>query len=211
VAYVGNHGTERSIYVRSLGALESVPVAGTEQGSGPFFSPDGEWLGFVADGKLMKVPVVAGSLRPFAALPSWLAQAGDPTRPSCTPDIYVFTGGLFAISASGGGTPRRLTKPEATQSHLFPEVLPGGREVLFTVWVEGLDQSRIAVLSLDTGKWHTVFEGGWLRATDPTTCSTCAAMPCVHCHSTGTDSWRAGHPCRSRRTSLETLFMPLWE
>jgi Tol biopolymer transport system component len=58
VAYVVNHGTERSIYVRSLGALESAPVAGTERGSGPFFSPDGEWLGFVADG--MKVPVSGG-------------------------------------------------------------------------------------------------------------------------------------------------------
>ena len=54
LAYVVNHGTERSIFIRPLDQLEGTSVAGTERGSAPFFSPDGEWLGFAADGKLKK-------------------------------------------------------------------------------------------------------------------------------------------------------------
>lgn len=159
-----NRGSERSIFVRSLGALESVPVAGTERGSGPFFSPDGEWIGFVADGKLLKVPVSGGQPQ---TLGSVAVMAGASWGPDDT-IVYtpIFNRGLFAISASGG-TPRPLTTPEDGHPHLFPEILPGGKEVLFTVWNGGMDQSRIAVLSLDTGKWRTVLEGGWFaRYTD---------------------------------------------
>jgi len=164
VAYVVNHGAERSIYVRSLDALEGAPVTGTERGSGPFFSPDGEWIGFVADGKLMKVPVSGGQPQTLCSV---AVMAGATWGPDET-IVYtpIFNGGLFVISASGG-VPRRLTKPDDGQFHLYPEILPGGREVLFTVWTEGLDRSRIAVLSLDTGKWRTVFEGAWFARYGP--------------------------------------------
>jgi serine/threonine-protein kinase len=168
VAYVANRGAERSIYVRALDALESVQVAGTERGSSPFFSPDGEWLGFVADGKLMKVPISGGTPQ---ALSDMAVAEGASWGPD---DTIVYppnpTVGLFAVPARGG-TPRRLTTPDSSQGeldHLWPEFLPGGREVLFTIWVgTSLDQSRIAVLSLDTRKWRVVLEGGWLARYAP--------------------------------------------
>ena len=162
IAYVVNHGAERSIYVRSLDRLESVPVAGTEGGSGPFFSPDGDWIGFIADGKLKKVPVSGGraaALCDVAVLTGASWGAGDTIV--YTPNFNV---GLFAISA-GGGTPRRLTTPDATQGefHFLPDFLPGGKEVIFTIWSgsASIDQSRLAVLSLDSGKWRVIMENGW--------------------------------------------------
>jgi eukaryotic-like serine/threonine-protein kinase len=161
LAYVGNHGAERAIYVRSLDSFESVKVAETEGGSGPFFSPDGEWVGFIADGKLKKVPVSGGHAQ---ALSDVAVAAGATWGPDDT-IVYTpnFNVGLFAISARGG-KPHRLTTPDTNHGefHLLPEFLPDGRRVVFTIWTGGsFDQSRIAVLSLDTGKWRDVFEGGW--------------------------------------------------
>jgi Tol biopolymer transport system component len=162
IAYVANRGSERSVYVRALDSFESVRVAGTERASSPFFSPDGEWIGFEAGGKLLKVPVTGGTPQPlcnapFAAGATW----GPDDSIVYTP---IFTGGLFAIPARGG-MPRRVTKPNTSLgevAHVWPEFLPDGKHVLFTIWTgsPNWDQSRIAVLSLDTGKWEVVFDGG---------------------------------------------------
>jgi serine/threonine protein kinase len=61
IAYVGQSGDDRRIFVRELDRMEPRPVAGTEGGVGPFFSPDGEWLGFFAEGELKKVSLRGGA------------------------------------------------------------------------------------------------------------------------------------------------------
>jgi serine/threonine-protein kinase len=161
LAYVVNHGTERSIFIRPLNQLEGTSVAGTERGSAPFFSPDGEWLGFAADGKLKKVAVKGGqpqTLCDVAVMPG--ATWGPDDTIVYSPNFNV---GLFAISARGG-KPQRLTTPKSGEFHFLPDFLPGGKEVLFTIWngtSSSLDESRTAVLSLDTGKVRVILEGGW--------------------------------------------------
>ena len=169
LAYVASRGSEQSIYIRSLDSLESVRVPGTGRASSPFFSPDGEWIGFEAAGKLVKVPVSGGSPQVlcdvlFPAGASWGADDTIVFTP-------LYTAGLFAMSARGG-KPRRLTTPDSSQgeiAHLWPDFLPDGKHVLFTIWngSTNWDQSRIAVLSLDTGKWQTVLEGGSFARYDP--------------------------------------------
>jgi hypothetical protein len=122
VAYVGNHGTERSIYVRSLGALESVPVAGTEQGSGPFFSPDGEWLGFVADGKLMKVPVSGGQPQTLCSV---TVLAGTSWGPDET-IVYTRYLRIYGRALRDFCERRRHTpSPDQARGNAIPP-LPGG-------------------------------------------------------------------------------------
>ena len=99
LAYVVNHGTERSIFIRPLNQLEGTNVAGTERGSAPFFSPDGEWLGFAADGKLKKVAVKGGqpqTLCDVAVMPG--ATWGPDDTIVYSPNFNV---GLFAISGRG--------------------------------------------------------------------------------------------------------------
>lgn len=161
LAYVVNHGTERSIFIRPLDQLEGTSVAGTERGSAPFFSPDGEWLGFAADGKLKKVAVKGGqpqTLCDVAVMPG--ATWGPDDTIVYSPNFNV---GLFAISGRGGN-PRRLTTPNHGEFHFLPDFVPGSKEVLFTIWNgtgSSLDESKIALLSLETGKVRVIMEGGW--------------------------------------------------
>jgi hypothetical protein len=167
VAYVGPLGTgpERSVaggawqlYLRRVAESEATAVPGTEGARAPFFSPDGEWVGFLAGGKLQKAPVGGG--RPleicrvsgvFGA--SW---GGD--------DRIVFGGGmgsgLMTVPAAGGD-PEPLTTPDAGRgevSHGFPDFLPDGETVLFAI---GTGQgSRLARLSVKTGKWEELLPHG---------------------------------------------------
>jgi serine/threonine-protein kinase len=68
--------------------------------------------------------------------------------------------------SAGGGTPQALTTPNAKEqeiSHRWPQVLPGGKYVLFTIQMGSAatyDDARIAALSLQTGKWRTLIDGG---------------------------------------------------
>ena len=61
LAYVGTQGGTQQLYLRAMDSLEAKPIAGTEGAIQPFFSPDGQWLGFFAAGKLKKVPVSGGA------------------------------------------------------------------------------------------------------------------------------------------------------
>jgi len=60
VAYVGQTGATRRLYLRGLDQVEAVEVTGSEGAAVPFFSPDSQWVGFAADGKLRKVSLAGG-------------------------------------------------------------------------------------------------------------------------------------------------------
>jgi serine/threonine-protein kinase len=145
-------GGRSQLYARGLDRFDAVPLAGTEGASEPFVSPDGRWIGFFADGKLKKVPVGGGA-------PVTLCEAKVPLGASWGDDgTIVFAdeerGGLLRVPATGG-TPERLTQPDTAKGeigHWWPEVLPGSRIVVFTVWpTAGLDQARLASAPLRPG------------------------------------------------------------
>jgi Tol biopolymer transport system component len=162
LAYAASRGDERGLYVRSLDSLEPKWLVGTDQATSPFFSPDGHWLGFQAGGALKKISLDGGAPQLIAETPYFAGAAWAPDNTI----IYtpVFTGGLWKTDADGG-RPRRLTTPEVTKgehAHLYPEVLPGGHAVLFTIWKGGpADECEIAVLSTETGEKHVLFQGGY--------------------------------------------------
>ena len=79
LAYVATQGGTQQIYLRPMDSLEARPIPGTEGAGNPFFSPDGQWVGFFADGKLKKVSVSGGAALTLgdAAIPrgaSWGSQ-----------------------------------------------------------------------------------------------------------------------------------------
>src|SRR5579885_1019484 len=128
VVFVGRSGGVTQLYLQRIGD-RAAPLAGTEGADTPFFSPDGKWIGFFASGKLKKISADQGTVvdlcdAPQARGASW----GDG-------DIIVFTPtlttGLWQISGSGG-TPKTLTELNKERGHRWPQVLPGGKQVLFT-------------------------------------------------------------------------------
>jgi len=164
LVYVAGRGGATRLYLRSMDKLEAAALPGTEGAVGPFFSPDGQWVGFFGDGKLRKISITGGA--PFNICDS----AGVSRGASWGPDDIIYfspqpTQGLSRVSATGG-TPETVTTPEYSKgpfTHRWPEVLPGGKAVLFTTRIgisSSFDDSRIAVLSLETGKVQTLVEGG---------------------------------------------------
>ncbi len=171
MAFVGTSAGSTQIYLRRADQFDPVPIRGTEGGVDPFFSPDGQWLGFmvercqvgarcpVAQGKLKKVPVGGGP-------PTTLCDATNRGGAWGPDGTIVFatspTGGLYRVSATGG-VPEPLTKLEPTErSHRWPSFLPGGRAVLFSIQPNGasFDDALIVVRSLDTGEQRVVAQGG---------------------------------------------------
>jgi len=162
VVYAARGEDQKSqLYLRKLGDFESTPIAGTEGGFSPFFSPSGEWLAFTSeDGKLKKVLLRGGS-------PVIVADQSVLTGAWAEDDtIYfakTFTSGLYAVSAAGG-PPRQLTQTGSTpddRAHLWPCVLPEGKGLIFTVWTgRSFQDARIEVLSFDSGKRKVLIEGG---------------------------------------------------
>jgi serine/threonine protein kinase/Tol biopolymer transport system component len=163
IAFQVKGGAEHRIFVRDLSRENAEPVAGTEDGSSPFFSPDGEWLGFLAGDKLKKTLLRGGT-------PVTLAPASRGRGAAWgSGDTIVFTpsvnAGLVRISASGG-EPRPLTVLDPAtreRTHRWPEIVPEGNWALFTIGTEekpgDYDDSRIDAVSLTTGKRHVVYRG----------------------------------------------------
>ena len=164
IAYVTQQGTDDAqLYLRELNSFEARAVAGSSGARQPFFSPDGKWVAFFAQGQLYKAEVTGGT-------PVRLAEASYPFGGTWNDDntiIYAVSlgSGLLRIPASSG-TPESLTKPDGAAqgyAHVFPQALPGGRSVLFSIW--GQSQGS-AVLSLDSRRWDLVLpERGFAVAT----------------------------------------------
>jgi len=147
--------------IRDLDDFESRVLPGTEGGRHPFFSPDGETIGFYADGKIRKVSIRGGDAKAICDNP--IESPGAEWAPDGT---IVFTptwnSGLWKVPSDGGQSVQ-LTKPDRSKAdsvHLWPRFLPDGRHVLFTIWSgSALAHAKIAVLDLPTGHTDVLFPG----------------------------------------------------
>ena len=100
LVFTSDRGGARRLFVRSLDRIDARPLAGTEGAFSPFFSPDGDWIGFFADRKLKKVPAAGGVSFVIADAPNnrggvWLTDDSIVYAPD-------YTTGLLRFSASGG-------------------------------------------------------------------------------------------------------------
>ena len=147
------------LYLRRIDQSQARAIAGTEGGIGPFLSPDNRWVGFWANGKLMKVSVDGG-------IAVTLCNAEQPFGATWALDNSIVfananSSGLFRVSAEGGD-PESLTTPDKMRgevSHRLPYFLPDGKSVLFTIMREPHEMHpRTALLDLETRKWHVLIE-----------------------------------------------------
>ena len=123
---------DRRLFLRRMDEVEPTPIDGTVGAQRPFFSPDDRWLGFFAQGKLRMVPVTGGAARVLADAPAALGASWGPSG------AIVFAGesqaGLRRVEVEGGSVEELTTPDMAGVSHRWPEFLPGGDAVLYTLW-----------------------------------------------------------------------------
>ena len=160
LAYVARQGATQQLYLRAMDKLEASPIPGTEGASEPFFSPDGERLGFFASGKLKMVSLNGGA-------PLTVGDALQPRGASLGSQGKIAFAASWASTIQqvpeAGGTPQALTHfVKGENSHRWPEFLPGGNAVLFSTamtsstWVN----PQVAVHSVATGEQRVLVQLG---------------------------------------------------
>jgi serine/threonine protein kinase len=120
-----------SLWIRPLNSLTAQELAGTEDGYLPFWSADGQWIGFFAQGKLKKIPVSGGPVQEICDAP----QGRGGTWNSSGDIVFAPTIGspLFRVSAYGG-VPTKVTELDnalGETTHRWPEFLPDGEHFLY--------------------------------------------------------------------------------
>src|SRR5204862_2767580 len=129
----------------------------------PFFSPDGQWLGFFSAGKLKKIAVTGGAPVTLADAPvarggSWAEDGTIVFAPANGSGV-----GLWRVPAAGGTAERLTTPAPGEATHRWPQVLTGGRAVLYTVSAVTANSADawLAVQPLPAGTAHVVQRGGF--------------------------------------------------
>jgi Tol biopolymer transport system component len=156
LAFVGA-GEAQQIYLDDLQDPEEArEIRGTEGSAGPFFSPDGTWLAFGSETHLRVVSTAGGEPRTLA--PTSMLGGGTWTPEGDT--IYYSPGvdaGLWKIAVEGG-TAVEVTRPQYDgfdNNHRFPEMLPGGRRLLYT---SAYGRHRLMVLDLESNEAIPILE-----------------------------------------------------
>ena len=159
VVYIAKDGAKSRLFYHSLATMETKGLEGTEDASSPFFSPDGEWIGFFADGRLKRVPRTGGSAIEICQAPK--AYGGSWGSDDRIVFAGITPGGLLRVPATGGAT-EIVTTPDyagGEVGHQWPEVLPDGRGVVFTIWSTTVHTAKVAVLDLETGAIRELVDG----------------------------------------------------
>ncbi len=166
LVYKGAGEQNSRLVVRDLDQLHATPLPGTEVANNPFFSPDGSRVGFFVEGEGVWRVASLGGGPPITIADSGIGFWGG----SWGSDGYLYFDGSLPGDglvrvAEGGGAPEVVTMRDTTQGeleHMWPEALPGGRGVVFSVRRGGLanlTEWDIAVADLATGT-HTVLLRG---------------------------------------------------
>jgi Tol biopolymer transport system component/predicted Ser/Thr protein kinase len=158
LAYVSHN----RLLTRRLDEPKAAELPGTEGAYAPFFSPDGQWVAFFARSKLKKVSVEGG-----AAVNLCDASGGGAPGGSWGEDgnIVAALNAVGALSRipSTGGMPTPVTELAPGEfTHRWPQILPGGKAVLFTTHtdVSGFDRANIEVMALPGRRRKTLVRGG---------------------------------------------------
>jgi len=150
-------GSPTRLFLRRLDQSKAIELPGTQGATGPFFSADGQWVGFVSAGKANKISVEGGAVIPLT----------DVTNIVCA--IWSEDGSIV-ISASrkvvrippGGGPPETVTEVRNGELRLLAsQVLPGGQAILFAADNPGpVDKTTIDVVTLADHERKTLIQGG---------------------------------------------------
>ena len=157
--YVSEQAGSSQLYRREMHSLDHQPLPGTDGASQPFFSPDGMWVGFVADGLVRKVPISGGPPVTICDVPARLTNAFWASDDSII--MSTFELGLLQVSADGG-VPQTIAKLRFERGEIGytqATLLPGNRAVVFTTAYGSPFDTTIDLLLLATGERRTLMPG----------------------------------------------------
>jgi Tol biopolymer transport system component/predicted Ser/Thr protein kinase len=157
IAYI----SQNHLFTRRLDEPNATELPITPGATIPFFSPDGQWIGFVAGGKLRKISVEGGVEIALCDTAASYTGADWGENGNIIASLRV-SGGLSQVS-SAGGTPAPVTELEGEErTHRWPQVLPGGKAVLFTAEnaTVGFDDAKIDVVTLANHHRKNLLRGG---------------------------------------------------
>ncbi|MCH7716662.1 MAG: protein kinase [Gemmatimonadetes bacterium] len=166
-AYVGPGERGNQVWIKRRADRHATPLAGTDGAVHVFFSPDGVWVGFIADDQVKKIPAGGGAAITLAeparsANGQWAAWLEDGTI------VFVEPAYSLARVSEAGGSIERVVEagaiPGLAASAVHATGLPEGRGVLFTACSAGCSSGAIWTLDLRTGVTRALIEdalGGW--------------------------------------------------
>ena len=164
ISHDGNllvYAAKNELYLRAFGSAVATQIPGSNDGTAPFFSPDGEWIGFFTTRQLKRVAVSGGLPFVVCDVPRGLSGTWG------VDDTIVFSRhgltGLFRVQASGGSSEQLTTRIDSDGDHDFADFLPDGKTVLFSISGPNFnfDDGQIVAQSLETGERTVVVDGGF--------------------------------------------------
>jgi serine/threonine-protein kinase len=172
LVYVGQRGRETQLYIRTIAGFEVRALPGTNNAREPFFSPDGEWVAFFADGGLKKTQINGGSPLEITETPG-ISYGGHWGEDGTI--LYSLSDSSLWRVAADGGTPTELPlimthldrdRPagRASRPLKWPRFLPDGKHALVTVgWVDEDGRPNqaglVGVVDLETREFRPLLEG----------------------------------------------------
>jgi len=171
IAFIATSSGVDRLYIRDGQQFEPRLLSGTEGASNPAISPDGRWVAFALYDKVYKIPITGGAKVEIATVNdprglSWITDSSLLITPTSV-------GGIVSASASGG-QPAVVTTPvkDKERTHRWPEMLPGGKAVIFTVGdfnnPDNYFNARIDAQVLATGERKTLIHGAEMARYSPT-------------------------------------------
>jgi len=156
LVYAAGFGETTSLFMRSFDGSDDVRLEGTENGRTPFFSPDGQWIAFLQDDRLVKFDLQA--MRASKVVDAPFMHGGS----WCEDGTIAFSirRKVFLVSADGG-TPRAVTEPSGDEvRHYFPEFFGGCRKIIYTAVGDTAEPVRLVIRDLDSGRTKTIADRG---------------------------------------------------
>ncbi len=149
---IGDGGAQ--LFRRPINQFEALPMTDTAGGGGPFFSPDGQWVGFLVDGGLRKVALAGGPSQKLTESRGFRDRQGA----VWTSDDMIVLGGFASLAQvpAAGGEPRVIVEPEGDGRPWYPHVLPGRGAILFTLLDLDWGAGELQILLPETGERRKV-------------------------------------------------------
>ena len=147
LVYVGEHEGETALYLRPLDSMDAQPLPGTGGAYNPFFSPDGQWVGFFSGNHMKKISIAGGQ-------PVTLCESTNAYGATWAVDGKIYFAPtearrLCRISAEGGPAEVVAVPDESRGIGIFrwPQALPDGKGIFFSNGMLSLATNELIALS----------------------------------------------------------------